>query len=79
MTKNNIAVLRNMGLTKNRDRALNFRRTQQRWQQFKDIFLRAHKLSIPQCRKSRKGSRRPAWLSKDLLVKLREKKERYGQ
>lgn len=38
------------------DRTLSFGRTEQSWQQFKDIFLRAHELSIPQAKKSSKGS-----------------------
>jgi len=32
MTKNNVAIPRNMGLTKNRDRTLRFRGTEQSWQ-----------------------------------------------
>ena len=54
-------------------------RMKQSCQIFKDTFLRAQELSIPQHKKSRTGGRKLAWLSKDLLVKLREKKEKYRQ
>ncbi|KFW72584.1 hypothetical protein AS28_04447, partial [Pygoscelis adeliae] len=49
------------------------------WQLFKDIFLRAQELSIPTRKKLGKKCRRPAWLSKDLLVKLKCKKEMHRQ
>jgi len=52
---------------------------EQTWQFFKDNFLRAQELSIPQYMKSSKGGRRPAWLSKDLMGKLRVKKEMHRQ
>ncbi|KAK4806997.1 hypothetical protein QYF61_000326 [Mycteria americana] len=45
------------------------------WQLFKDVFRRAQELSIPTRKKSGKEGRRPAWLSKDLLVELKRKKE----
>jgi len=32
-------------------------------------------LSASQCRKTNRGSRKPAWLSKDLLVELWDKKD----
>ncbi|KFZ48070.1 hypothetical protein N321_02745, partial [Antrostomus carolinensis] len=53
--------------------------TEQSWQVFKDTFLRAQELCIPQHKKSSRGGRKLAWLSKDLLVKLREKKEMYRE
>jgi len=56
-------VLRNIGM-------------EESWQLFKDTFLKAQELSIIQHRKSSAGGKKPAWLSKDLLVKLREKKYR---
>ncbi|KAK4806903.1 LOW QUALITY PROTEIN: hypothetical protein QYF61_012624 [Mycteria americana] len=40
---------------------------------------RTQELSIPMCKKSGKEGRRPAWLSKDLLVKLKCKKEMHRQ
>ncbi|KAK4811145.1 LOW QUALITY PROTEIN: hypothetical protein QYF61_019776 [Mycteria americana] len=39
----------------------------------------AQELSIPMCKKSGKEGRRPAWLNKDLLVKLKCKKEMHRQ
>ncbi|KFQ86650.1 hypothetical protein N337_07878, partial [Phoenicopterus ruber ruber] len=48
---------------------------EQSWQIFKDAFHRAQELSIPRCKKSRKEGKRRAWLSHDLLVKLKGKKE----
>ena len=52
---------------------------EQSWQQFKDAFLIAQELSIPQHKKLSTGGRKPAWLNKDLLVKLKDKKEKYRQ
>ena len=49
--------------------------TEQSWQFFKVTFLRAQELFVPQNKKSGRQGRKPAWLSKDLLVRLREKKE----
>ncbi|GAB0203805.1 hypothetical protein GRJ2_002846100 [Grus japonensis] len=48
---------------------------EQSWQIFKDTFHRAQELSIPRCKKSGKEGKRLAWLSRDLLVKLKGKKE----
>ena len=53
--------------------------TEQSWQHFKDAFLRAQELLFPQNKKSGRQGRKPAWLSKDLLVKLRKKKKNYKQ
>jgi len=39
------------------------------------FFFRAQEHSFPPCEKSGKESRRPAWLSSDLLVKQKCKKE----
>lgn len=50
-----------------------------RWFRFKDAFLGVQELSIPQNKKSDRQGRKPAWLSKDLLVKVRENKEMYRQ
>ncbi|KAK4829240.1 hypothetical protein QYF61_002505 [Mycteria americana] len=38
-----------------------------------------HELSTPMCKESGKEGKRPAWLSKDLLVKLKGKKEMHRQ
>ena len=39
--------------------------------------LHAREWTIPMCRKSSKGGRRHAWLNKELLTKLKHKKEAY--
>ncbi|KFZ59181.1 hypothetical protein N338_00715, partial [Podiceps cristatus] len=52
---------------------------EQRWKIFKDTFCRAQELLIPRCKKSGKESKRPPWLSRDLLVKLKGKKEMHRQ
>ena len=52
---------------------------EQSWQIFKDAFHRAQELLIPQCKKSRKEGKRPAWLSQDLLVKIKGKKKKHSQ
>ncbi|KFP65292.1 hypothetical protein N322_12895, partial [Cariama cristata] len=59
--------------------ALRDNRAEQSWQIFKDAFHRAQKLLIPRCKKSGKEGKRPAWLSQDLLVKLKGKKEMLKQ
>ena len=51
--------------------------TEQSWQLFEDTLLREQRLSIPQQKKLSRGGRRLAWLSKDLQLKLREKREMY--
>jgi len=45
------------------------------WQLFKDTFLTVQEFSIPQHKKASRGGRKLVWLSKDMLVKLMEKKE----
>lgn len=52
---------------------------EKRWQLFKDFFLRAKELSILLCKKSGREDRKLGWLSKDLLVKLRCRKEFHRQ
>jgi len=47
------------------------RGAEQSWQIFKGTFHRAQELSIPRCKKSGKEGKRPAWLSQDLMVKLK--------
>ncbi|GAB0204051.1 hypothetical protein GRJ2_002870700 [Grus japonensis] len=49
------------------------------WQLYKDIFLRVQVFSIPMCKKWVKEGRRPSCLSKDLLIKLKCKKEIHRQ
>ncbi|KFZ53074.1 hypothetical protein N321_03743, partial [Antrostomus carolinensis] len=53
--------------------------TEQSWQVFKDTFPRAQEFSIPQHKKSSREGRKAAWLSEDLFITLREKKEMYRQ
>ncbi|KFQ81576.1 hypothetical protein N335_14481, partial [Phaethon lepturus] len=55
--------------------ALRDKGTEQSWQIFKDTFHRVQELLIPKCKKSGKEGKRPAWLSQDLLVKLKGKRE----
>jgi len=92
-----LALLREMGITKSIVRTLNFRRanlqlfkeivrrtpwetvlrdrgTEQSRQVFKDVFQRAQELSIPECKKSGREGKRPAWLRQEMLVKLRKKR-----
>ncbi|KAK4806963.1 LOW QUALITY PROTEIN: hypothetical protein QYF61_027330 [Mycteria americana] len=52
---------------------------EQSWQIFKDAFHKAQELSVPRCRKSGKEGKRPAWLDRDLLVKLKSKRELHRQ
>ncbi|KAK4818274.1 hypothetical protein QYF61_009992 [Mycteria americana] len=59
--------------------ALRDKGAEQSWQIFKDTFHTAQELSIPRCKKSGKEGKRPAWLSQDLLVKLKGKKEMHRQ
>ncbi|KFQ70162.1 hypothetical protein N335_13707, partial [Phaethon lepturus] len=55
--------------------ALRVKEAEQSWQIFKDTFHTAQELLIPRCKKSGKEGKRPACLSRDLLVKLKGKKE----
>lgn len=47
------------------------------WLLFKDALLRAQELSVPLNSKVGRGGRKPAWLSKDLLGKVRAEKGAY--
>ncbi|GAB0208473.1 mitochondrial enolase superfamily member 1 [Grus japonensis] len=58
-------------------RALEGKGAQETQSIFKHHFLRAQDQSIPKNRKSSKGGKRPAWMSKELLEKLKGKKEVY--
>ncbi|KFZ66869.1 hypothetical protein N338_11098, partial [Podiceps cristatus] len=53
------------------------RNAEEGWLLFKDAFLRAQELSVPLKKKVGRRGRKPAWLGKDLLAKLREKKVKY--
>ncbi|KFW69345.1 hypothetical protein AS28_06177, partial [Pygoscelis adeliae] len=59
--------------------ALRDKGAKQSWQIFKDAFHRAQELSIPRCKKSGKEGKRLARMSRDLLVKLKGKKEMHRQ
>ncbi|KAK4811175.1 hypothetical protein QYF61_019806 [Mycteria americana] len=59
------------------DKALEGRGAQESSLIFKDHLLQAQERSIPTNRKSGKNTRRPAWMNKKLLAKLRNKKEAY--
>jgi len=59
--------------------ALRDKGTEKSWQIFKDTFHRAQELSIPRHKKSGKEGKRPAWPSRDLLVKLKGKTEMHRQ
>lgn len=50
---------------------------EQSWQILKCAFHRVQELSVPICKKP--GKERQAWLSKDLLAKLKDKKEIHRQ
>ncbi|KFP99488.1 hypothetical protein N329_04107, partial [Haliaeetus albicilla] len=59
--------------------ALRDKGAKQSWQIFKDAFHRVQELSVLRCKKSGKEGKRPAWMSQDLLVKLKGKKEMHRQ
>jgi len=52
---------------------------EQSWRIYKHAFHRAQGLSVPKCKKSGKEQKRQAWLSQDLLVKQKGKKEMHRQ
>jgi len=59
-------------------RALEGRGVQESWLRFKHHFLHAQYRCIPLSKQSRKGGRRPAWMSKELLAELRWKRKVHG-
>ncbi|KAM9662778.1 uncharacterized protein ACIBXB_015380 [Morphnus guianensis] len=59
------------------DKALEGRGAQESWLIFKDHLLQVQERCIPTKRKSGKNARRPAWMNKELLDKLKCKKEAY--
>ncbi|GAB0179622.1 hypothetical protein GRJ2_000427500 [Grus japonensis] len=60
------------------DKALEGRGAQDSWLIFKGHLLQAQEQCIPAMRKSSKNTRRPAWMNKELLGKVKQKKEAYG-
>jgi len=59
-------------------RALEVRGVQESWSLFKHHFVHAQDWYIPLSKKSSTGGRRPAWMSKEILVELRCKRNVYG-
>ncbi|GAB0176076.1 hypothetical protein GRJ2_000072800 [Grus japonensis] len=59
------------------DKALERRGAQESWMGFKGHRFQAQERCIPTKRKSDKNTRRPAWMNKELLDKLKQKKEAY--
>ncbi|GAB0187326.1 hypothetical protein GRJ2_001197900 [Grus japonensis] len=59
------------------DKALEGRGAQESCLVFKDHLLQAQERCIPTKRKSGKNARRPAWMNKEVLDKLKHKKEAY--
>ncbi|KFZ45725.1 hypothetical protein N321_12356, partial [Antrostomus carolinensis] len=59
------------------DEFLEGRGVQDSWEILKDLFLQAQERCIPMKRKGGKTSRRPAWMNRKILNKLRTKKETY--
>jgi len=55
------------------------RGAEESWQILKNGFHWVQELSVPRCKKSGKEGKRPAWLSWDLLVKLKGKRELHRQ
>ncbi|KFM11475.1 hypothetical protein AS27_04032, partial [Aptenodytes forsteri] len=58
-------------------KALEGRGAQESWVIFRDHLLQAQERCIPTKRESGKNTRRPAWMNKELLDKLKHKKEAY--
>jgi len=59
-------------------RALEGRGVHECWLLFKHHFLHVQERCIPLRKKWRKGGRRPAWMSKELLAELRWKRKVHG-
>ncbi|PKU33078.1 glycerol kinase [Limosa lapponica baueri] len=59
------------------DKALEGRGAQESWLIFKDHLLKAQEQCIPTKRNSGKNARKPAWMNKELLDKVRHEKEAY--
>jgi len=59
------------------DKALEGRRAQESSSVFKDLLLQAQEQCISTKRKSGRNARRFKWMNKELLAKLKQKKEAY--
>ncbi|GAB0205231.1 hypothetical protein GRJ2_002988700 [Grus japonensis] len=59
------------------DKALEGRGAQDSWLVFRDHLLQAQEQCIPTKRKSSKTTKRPLWMNKELLGKVKQKKEAY--
>ncbi|GAB0185298.1 hypothetical protein GRJ2_000995100 [Grus japonensis] len=59
------------------DKALEGRGAQDSWLIFKGHLLQAQERCIPTKRKSGKNTKRPPWMNKELLGKVKQKKEAY--
>ncbi|PKU42733.1 glycerol kinase [Limosa lapponica baueri] len=59
------------------EQELEGRGAQENWLTFKDHLLQAQERCIPKKKKSDKIAKRPAWMNKELLDKLRTEKEAY--
>ncbi|GAB0202710.1 hypothetical protein GRJ2_002736600 [Grus japonensis] len=59
------------------DKALEGRGAQDSWLIFKGHLLQAQERCIPTKRKSSKTTKRPPWMNKELLGKVKQKKEAY--
>jgi len=57
------------------DKALEGRGAQVSWSVFKDHRLQAQERCIPTKRKSGRNGRRPTWMNKEVLAKLKQNKE----
>ncbi|GAB0177124.1 hypothetical protein GRJ2_000177600 [Grus japonensis] len=59
------------------DKAFKGREAHDNWLVFRDHVFQAQESCIPTKRKSGENARRPAWMDKELLDKLKHKKEAY--
>jgi len=57
------------------ERVLKGKRVQAGWTFFKEEVLKAQEQAVPMCRKTNRQGRRLAWLNRELLLGLKEKKE----
>ncbi|GAB0182061.1 mitochondrial enolase superfamily member 1 [Grus japonensis] len=61
------------------DKALKGRGTQDSWLIFRGHLLQAQERCIPTKRKSSKNTKKPPWMNKELLDKVKQKKEAYRE
>ncbi|TRZ12815.1 hypothetical protein HGM15179_014306 [Zosterops borbonicus] len=59
------------------EEALKNKGVQESWVLFKTEFLRAQEQTVPVCRKTGRRGKRPAWISKEVLDEIRNKKRMY--